>query len=74
MSKKDYVAIAEAIMAVRQVPAPPPNPAVRSDDAWLNGAEFTSTSIAKDVAAYCGEANQKFDKARFLKACGVIPA
>ena len=57
MTRKDFEAIASAIRT-----------AVGVDSAWTDAAE----SIASELADYLATTNPRFDRARFLKACGVI--
>lgn len=61
MTKKDYVAIAGAILDLRELPT------VRDDLDVRLGVSFTVQAIA-DV---CAEGNHRFDRTRFLRACGM---
>jgi hypothetical protein len=63
MSRKDYVAAAEIIR--RQVDAAAYLPT--SGD----GALFAAKAIAEDLASMFGRDNGRFDRTRFLNACGV---
>lgn len=66
-SKKDYVAVAEEVRKARQIAMS--LPAVSSDSQqWqVQGIE----DLARRLALYFGSQSQAFDKARFLKACGI---
>jgi len=57
MTRKDYVAIAAAI---KNAP-------------WSDGMteEFIESAIANAIADVFEQDNARFDRARFLKACGV---
>jgi hypothetical protein len=61
MTRNDYVAIAAALhrsgMAVRIGPK--------------KTAEYAIGLVATDIAATLAADNPRFDRARFLKACGV---
>lgn len=58
LTKKDFKAIADIIQtAVNQ-------------STQKTGCE-SLTQVAKDLAAYCATTNPRFDRARFLNACGV---
>lgn len=61
MTRKDYVAIAAAIhrtgMAITIGPK--------------KSAEYTLKLAASDIAATMANDNPRFDRERFLKACGV---
>lgn len=63
MSKKDYVAIA-AILKCKIENA---SAADEPTKLYRNGV----ISTAFDLAGYFAASNDKFDRARFLKACGV---
>ena len=54
MTRKDYVAIAAALKAVREQATIP---------SWQSCCECIAATMAAD--------NPRFDRARFLKACGV---
>lgn len=58
MTRKDYVAIAEAIAVSRGNGV---------SDEWNQGVLVTAYNIADVMQAD----NHRFDRARFLKACGV---
>lgn len=57
MTRKDYVAIAAAI----------------HNAPWSDSmtAEATITAIAENIAEVMSRDNPRFDRERFLKACGV---
>lgn len=61
MSRKDFVAIAEAIrLSITQTQA------LGKDEAALNGIAHTARNLANTFA----DINPRFDRARFLAACG----
>jgi len=64
MSKKDYIAIAKIIKGYS------PNPA-KFRDAMGASASFTALQITGDLADYFESRNPKFDRIKFLEACGV---
>lgn len=67
MSKKDYVAIAAAIkLAKLDIASKEP---IESHADMTDGAQLAAEHIA-DVMA---RGNPRFDRARFLQACGVAP-
>lgn len=64
-SKQDYEAVAQAISAEREL----------LDDGGselARGARIVSSGIAYRLADYFDRGNEKFDRARFLMACGVV--
>lgn len=65
MTRKDYVAIAEAVMSARrEITLKEPHDSREDlDDGVSYAAEFIADVMARD--------NPRFDRARFLKACGV---
>lgn len=65
MTRKDYVAIAAAIMAARR-DIKLKEPHESHADMW-DGASLAAEHIAEVMAAD----NPRFDRARFLKAAGV---
>jgi len=58
MSKKHFVALAKGLKEVR------PNAANESHEQWQRDCIM--------VAIVCEDANPRFDRARFLRACGVV--
>lgn len=64
MTKKDYVLIARAIMDARPI---------KSRDAHLHvrNGHTTCDGVAQNVADAMQRENPRFDRARFLTACGV---
>lgn len=64
MTKKDYIRIAAALAeARRQIP---------DTNTPINTGEFIANSTAaRLIASALAEDNDKFDRARFLAACGV---
>ena len=62
MTRKDYQRIANSIMAVRLRHE-------NSDD--KTSYNYALTAAALDLAASLQEDNPRFDRARFLAACGV---
>ena len=59
MTRKDYVLLAEALKAVIQS---------------VDKPERTGALLAANEIAHClAEDNPRFDRARFLKACGLDP-
>ena len=66
MTRKDYVAIAAAIKEAMQTEA--------YQDAVLaapSGAKYFAFHIAQNIARAMGSDNPRFDRARFLTACGI---
>jgi hypothetical protein len=70
LSKKDYERIAFVIREARELKAPAGGGVV-AESYWINGAEVISDAIAQDLATYFERDNPRFDRARFLKACGI---
>jgi hypothetical protein len=69
MTRKDYAAIAAIIRPYTAI-SPPPDP---DDDyaAVANGATSQAARIiAHRLADHCAQDNPRFDRARFLAACG----
>lgn len=62
MTRKDYIALADTILAAKR--------ATPDTDATILGIDIATRSIADALAAD----NPRFDRARFLAACGVAPA
>ncbi len=65
MTRKDYVLIADAIAIAQANPCHFFNGG--NVDAYTNGAFSVAVAIANRLAAD----NPAFDRARFLKACGI---
>jgi hypothetical protein len=61
MTRKDYVLIAEAAATAR------PNPRSDRGKDWYDGWHVTVCALANALA----NDNPRFDRERFLKACGV---
>lgn len=61
MSKKDYDAIAAAINMEMSASSGHP------------GLQYPIVQVADRIALHCAATNPEFDRARFLKACGVNP-
>lgn len=67
MSKKHYEAIASLLKQRRDNEA-----GSRAQGAGTRAAVATIDAVALDLAGYFAADNQRFDKSRFLKACGVV--
>jgi hypothetical protein len=65
MTKKDYVAIAEIIRLTRKYTS------VRDTPDMRVGGGVATCSVAVRIADYCAGDNDRFDRGRFLRACGV---
>ncbi len=63
MTRKDYVAIAAAIKAHTY--------SSNAEINTRNAAEGTRQHIAEELADVMARENPRFDRARFLAACGV---
>ena len=62
MTRKDYEKIAAIIK----------NHAPNGDNSMFDaGFDMAVTNIANDLAAMMAQDNPRFDRARFLKACGL---
>ena len=66
MSKKDFVAIARAINVSHVFLCDDRDPIAR------HITTATAKRIAEHIAEHCATQNPLFDRARFLKACGVV--
>lgn len=64
MTRKHFEALAEAI---RYAQCFNPWPS----DAEREAAEVMRRTVANNVADVCAQANPRFDRARFLAACGI---
>lgn len=78
MTRKDYVAIAEAFRraiysATYTGNSPVSMDAVGPDGVanWKRASQNVTLSLARDIADKMQRDNPRFDRARFLKACGV---
>lgn len=58
MTKKDYAAIAAIIRAAHEKEA-----------GWRPSTSLLN--IARDLADHCANDNERFDRARFMLACGL---
>jgi len=65
MTKKDYVALAQAINRSR----PDENGEYHNADVYATIA-LTIGIVADNIATVCANDNAAFDRARFLTACG----
>jgi len=69
-SKKDYVAIARIIQV--RIDAARPIPTDTDTLMKMRRAQFTTAeAIGFNLAEYFGAQSPAFDRARFLKACGI---
>ena len=66
MTRKDYVLLAQAIASLRAVY--PQQPIESGRDA---GFDHGTKQAAQYIAAALASENPRFDRERFLKACGV---
>lgn len=62
MTRKHFEAIAAIIKATR-IPG-------ESSPGFDNGYETATENIASSLASYFASQNERFDRERFLKACG----
>ncbi len=63
MTRKDYELIA-SVFAVN-------NPGFNTGDDWITGRVEQFQAIINDTANMLANDNPRFDRERFLKACGV---
>ena len=63
MTKQDFEALAEAIHNAR--------PAEHQPQMWASGCESARSFIARQIADIAAQRNPRFDRVRFLSACGV---
>ena len=68
MSRKDFEAIAAAIKGERMSK---PENTTQQDEIALQVHYNTLDLAARSLADICAQSNPNFDRARFLKACGV---
>lgn len=68
MTKKDYEAIARAFKSQREEMPASPHPGDKDAIAVHHCTHFL---IAATIADYCASQSPSFDRARFLKACGI---
>jgi hypothetical protein len=68
MTRKDFVALAEAIRDCRNALI------ASSPETSRHLIHQITRSMALDVAKVCAGQNARFDKSRFLEACGMGPA
>jgi len=61
MTRKDYIAIAAAIHRT----------GMAINIGGKKSAEYAHRLLAIDIAATMAQDNPRFDRARFLKACGI---
>lgn len=64
MSKKDYLAIAQAFAHSAEV--------CRKHEAPVE-AFIALDGAMERIAEHCAAGNPRFDKAKFIKACGIMP-
>lgn len=64
-SKQDYEQLAKIIRRARE------DVATVEYDAMRQLAEGYVLKLACDIATWCGETNPRFDRTRFLLACGI---
>jgi hypothetical protein len=65
MTRKDYVALAEVMKGEKIVPTD-----YASMSQWEKGASDSWNTTVLALAAMLARDNPRFDRARFLKACG----
>lgn len=63
MSKKDYIALAEALLKARARFKAPDAPGIAYET-----AEQMLTLVAEEIASVCARDNGRFDRDRFLRA------
>lgn len=69
MTRKDYVAIASIIHPYAISAAP--HTAGKVERGRIAHAASYAKDIALDIASHMANDNPRFDRARFLKACGI---
>lgn len=70
MTKRDFEAIAAAIRAARNECAAPHYTTPDHGAGFDDGASAAACAVAGAVADYCATVNPRFDRARFMAACG----
>lgn len=72
MTNKDYKAIARSING-STVLMPPLNLSLTDNekDVWITGSKDQLRQIAMDLCEVMHRDNPRFDRERFLKACGI---
>lgn len=73
MSRKHYEAVAKAIAEVRweAVTSAPGKPALSMKDPEVLGKLMATRDVAVELAKVFAEDNERFDRERFYKACGI---
>jgi hypothetical protein len=67
MTRKDYVTIAQAINATRYTL----DPSILGEPVYANGINTAMSEVAGRLADSMAQDNPRFDRERFLNACGV---
>ncbi len=70
MTRKDYVAIAKIIAETASAPDLRNSTSSLSKQ-WAAGCDAACERVASHFADYAAADNARFDRARFLAACGV---
>lgn len=65
MTKRHYIQIAQILKTERDVQA------VYGDADIRHAAIAAVDDVSRQIADFCGRDNPRFDRARFLTACGV---
>lgn len=63
MTKKHFKAIAEIIKQERE--------STPGESRYEQGCVDTANSIGRELASFCATMNPRFDRAKFLTACGI---
>lgn len=74
MTAKDFIAIAQAIKDGRDAISASFRPAADNDSAGQRRIAQVFDSMARALADTCAKQNPKFQRMRFLSACGVDTA